>query len=88
MSKDVGGQQDDRFDETESPFDGHAGQTEWEQEEPHKGIQNQRCQGKRPTKKKQYEPKKKFCHVIPPFLDYDSSGRRLRSTTPFPTITR
>jgi len=64
-SEDVGGKQDDCFDETESPLDGHTGQTERKQEKPHKGIQNQSCQRKRPAKKKKYEPKKKFRHVIP-----------------------
>ncbi len=67
-SEDIGGKQDNCFDETENPFDSDAGQTEWKQKEPYKGIQNQSCQRQRPTKKKKYEPQKKFCHAIPFFL--------------------
>ena len=88
MAKDVGWQQDDCLNETESPFHGDAGEAEWKQKEPHNGIQNQGCKCKRPAEKKKYEPKKKFRHVTPLFLHYGSSPHRLRFMVPHPIFTR
>lgn len=59
----AGGQENDCFDQTKSPFDSHSSQSEWKQEEPDKRIQHKSGQCKRPAEHQKYEPQKKFRHM-------------------------
>jgi hypothetical protein len=64
----TGGQHDDRLDEVENATDRDAEQSEWQEQNPDKGVENDREQRQGPAHDQQDEPEYECQHSISPFM--------------------